>query len=717
MSRRADAVWVTLGFLALAVAATYPLIRNLGSHLPGDLGDPLLTTWTLAWDADRLRHGLRGVWDAPNFFPYRHTLLYSDHLLGLALFTAPVQWATGNPLLAYNVAFIASFAFAGVSMYVLGRELTGRRDAALAAGFIFAFQPFRVSHLSHLQWLVTGWLPLSLWALHRYFRTFESRRADVPGHRRRRYLIASSAFVLLQSLTATYFTYFALLPLGIVALFELRRTSIPLARFARDAVPALILAAIVLAPVVRAYYDARVELNLRRSVADITSQSADLADYFSAAPRLRLWGGLGEGRGEHELFMGAAAMILAAFGLLARRRSPHVVTYGVLLLAGLVLSLGPAPAAWGHRPGFPGPYALLLRIVPGLDGIRAPARLAVVVQLAVAVLAAFGASSLFDRLRARTKRIALASLLIIAAAEGWAAPIATPFFDRRGNGGEREAYAYLSTLPAGGVMELPTSVEDVDREFRYQFMTLVYRHRVLNGHSGYITPLVAWLGGGHSPLREVDRQRDALGALRAIDVRYVVFHRAAYDDRPLADALSDAIEHDRDQVIASRSFGDTTVAVLAPLDLPAAPAGTPALTIANTQVTASHSADRLPLLFDNDPDTRWISGGNQAGNEWIEIALDRQRDIGLVRLQLAERSFGDYPRDLAIDVVEDSDTRTVFRGSVLPQFARGLLANRDYPSIDLVLTPNRARVVRLRQLGSARRFFWSIHELRLFERL
>src|SRR5262249_45954463 len=109
MSRRAEAVWILLGFTALALVTTYPIVLAPATRLAGDLGDPLLTAWTLAWDADRLRHALRGVWDAPNFFPYRHTLLYSDHLLGIAIFTAPLQWLTRNAVLVYNTAFIASF--------------------------------------------------------------------------------------------------------------------------------------------------------------------------------------------------------------------------------------------------------------------------------------------------------------------------------------------------------------------------------------------------------------------------------------------------------------------------------------------------------------------------------------------------------------------------------------------------------------------------------
>lgn len=709
MSKRAEAICVALGFASLALAVTYPLVFSLGERLPSDLGDPLLTAWTLAWDADRIRHGLRGIWDAPNFFPYTHTLLYSDHLLGIALFTAPIQWATRNPLLAYNAAFVASVALSGIGAYLLARELTGRRDAAVVAGVVFACQPFRVSHLSHLQWLVTGWLPLGLWALHRYFAT-----------RAPRYLTTSTACYLMQSLTAAYFTYFALLPYGIVAVVELWRSRMPMTLVARHLTPAAVLAALVLVPVARAYYETRTSTGLRRSAEDIVGQSADLGDYFSATPRLRIWGGLGSGRGEHELFPGAAALALAAAALVTCRRQPAVATYALVLAAAVALSLGPWPSAWSHRIGVPGPYALLLRVVPGLDGLRAPARLAVVAQVALAVLAAFGAVWLLDRVSARVRQLVLASIVLLVVAEGWAAPIDTLAFEPNGEGADREAYAYLRTLPSGAVMELPTTVEDPGPEFVYQFMTLAHRHRTVNGHSGYVTPLLNWLGGGHSPLREADRQSDALAALRGLGVRYLVVHRRLYSDPSLADAMLRTIEAERGQIVASRSFGDATLAVLTPLELPVAPSDAAAVAPSNIRVSSSDSADRLPLLFDADSDTRWISGGPQSGDEWLELTFDRPRDVRVLRMQTASRSFGDYPRELSIEANEDSadsGTRPLFHGSVLPQFARGLVASPDYPWIEIVLPPNRARTLRLRQLGSARTFFWSIHELAVYERL
>jgi hypothetical protein len=706
MSKRAEATWVVLGFCCLAVAATYPLVLRLANHLPSDLGDPLLTAWTLAWDADRFRHGLARLWDAPNFFPYPHTLLYSDHLLGIAIFTAPLQWATANPVLVYNVAFLASFVLSGGGMYVLVRELTGRRDAALVAGLIYACQPFRALHLSHLQWQMTGWLPLSLWALHRYFVS-----------RRLRDLMAATIFYLLQALTASYFTYFALVPVVVIGLMELWRTRVPLPLLAKQLVPAVLLLACVLAPIARAYYAVRVQSGLKRTSDEIRMQSADVAGYFSPPPNVLVWSGRSSIRGEREVFPGVLVLVLAAAAIGVRTERRVVGVYATVLLAGFVLSLGPEPMAWGHRLPIPGLYGWLLRIVPGLDGLRVPARLAVVVQVALAVLAAIGYTRLADRVSPRVRAIGLVLVILVVFAEGWTGPIDTPAFGADGLDVERDAYRYLRSLPAGPAMEVPTSVEDPAPEFKYQYMTIVHRHPVVNGHSGYVSPLVTWLGGGHSPLREPDRQRDSIDLFRGLGIRYLVVHRGSYVDDAVGDAMLAALGSEGAPVIEKRTFGTVTVAVLTPLESPTAPAGLSVVPPPSIHAKSSQSPDRLPLLFDGDRDTRWISGGRQSGDEAIELDFDRARDVRVLRLQMGLRSFGDYPRDLAIEAVEANGVRSLFRGSILPHMARAIVVDGEYPFIEIVLPANAARALRIRQVGATHLFFWSIHELQLLERL
>lgn len=598
-------------------------------------------------------------------------------------------------------------------MYLLARTVTGRRDAALVAALVFACTPYRFTHLAHLQMLMSGWLAVSLWALHRYWATGAWK-----------YLFASGASYVLLSLSNLYLMYFGVLPLAALACVGLLRSQRPLSRTLVHAATVVALVLLTLGPVVHAYYLARHGQGLIRRQDEILQLSAAVEDYARGHTNVWIWRHAGGGSGEHELFPGAAALVLSIAAVVALwRKEPAVRLYAVVALVALVLSLGPAPTAWGHRLPVGGPYGWLLALVPGLDGIRSVTRLNTVVVLALAVLGAFGAARLLDRVRPARRPLAVGALAGLIVLEGWAAPIRTVRFDAAGDPSVRDAYAYLERQPQGAVLEMPIALTDPAKELTYQYMTLIHRHPIVNGHSGYVTPLLAFLFGGHSPFSELDRLGGAIELLRGIRVRYVVVHPEAFEERESGERLVRALQADRLQVIAERRFPRAIVFSLAPPDdrlLPpyATPQASGLALVPSSAIllSASHAPGRLPALLDGDPDSRWLTSVNQRGNEWIEIGLDRPRDIGRLRLQTAERSFGDYPRDLAVDVIEGNQARTVFRGSVLAPFGHGLIADGRYPFIDLALPPNRSQAVRLRQLGSTRTFFWSIHELEVWER-
>ena len=158
-------------------------------------------------------HGFTGFWTGLFFYPYPDTVAYSEHLLGIAVFTAPAQWLTGNPIVALNLAMVASTALAGVGMFLLARDLTGRADAAVVAGVAFACTPYRLPLASHLQVLVSGWMPVALYGLHRFCAT-RSRRALA---------IFAAAFVL-QAYSNGYFLYFTAVPVACVAAHGLWRS-------------------------------------------------------------------------------------------------------------------------------------------------------------------------------------------------------------------------------------------------------------------------------------------------------------------------------------------------------------------------------------------------------------------------------------------------------------------------------------------------------------
>lgn len=69
MSRVRDTVVVAVGLVVVTALMLRPLLANATHAIPGELRDPLLNAWILAWDADRLPHGLAGLWDTPHLYP------------------------------------------------------------------------------------------------------------------------------------------------------------------------------------------------------------------------------------------------------------------------------------------------------------------------------------------------------------------------------------------------------------------------------------------------------------------------------------------------------------------------------------------------------------------------------------------------------------------------------------------------------------------------
>jgi hypothetical protein len=160
---------LTVFFAALTVLMTYPQVRFLGTGVSEDIGDPLFSTWRLSWIAHQIVRDPMHLFDGNIFYPSLHTLAFSDSMLAPGLSAAPLIWLGVPQLVTYNLLFLSGFALSGVGMFVLVRSLTGSIAAALVAGFVFAFLPFRFIHYAHLELQMAQWMPLCLWALHRTF--------------------------------------------------------------------------------------------------------------------------------------------------------------------------------------------------------------------------------------------------------------------------------------------------------------------------------------------------------------------------------------------------------------------------------------------------------------------------------------------------------------------------------------------------------------------
>src|SRR5688500_6874793 len=92
-------------FLALAVAWTWPVAARIAWRIPHEPGATLLHAWILWWTTQAVPF-TDAWWNAPIFYPMPGAFALSEHLAGIALFTAPLHGAGLNPLAAYNVALI-----------------------------------------------------------------------------------------------------------------------------------------------------------------------------------------------------------------------------------------------------------------------------------------------------------------------------------------------------------------------------------------------------------------------------------------------------------------------------------------------------------------------------------------------------------------------------------------------------------------------------------
>ena len=163
-------------FAVVTLVLTYPLILNMGTGVK-DLGDPLLNTWILDSNIHKISHlNFKEFFDTNIFYPFKHTLAYSEHLFTQSLIGLPISVFTQNPVFVYNFVLLFSFFTSCLGMYFLARYLTKNSWAAIIAGIIYGFSPFMFGHLSHLQIITAGGIPLAFLFLHKFFKQSSSPR-------------------------------------------------------------------------------------------------------------------------------------------------------------------------------------------------------------------------------------------------------------------------------------------------------------------------------------------------------------------------------------------------------------------------------------------------------------------------------------------------------------------------------------------------------------
>src|SRR5262249_40743570 len=145
-----------LSVLAIAASVFFvqgPLFLFHPCDRLADGAHAVLNAWILRWHAHVLANPLLNVWDAPIYSPVKNTFAFSETMFGNLWITLPIQYLTGNHLLAANVLVFVSFILGMYFTFLLVRRLTDCFPAGVVAGMVFSFNPYRWSEIPHVQLL------------------------------------------------------------------------------------------------------------------------------------------------------------------------------------------------------------------------------------------------------------------------------------------------------------------------------------------------------------------------------------------------------------------------------------------------------------------------------------------------------------------------------------------------------------------------------------
>jgi hypothetical protein len=656
----------------------HPITSHFATLVPHDLGDPLLSTTLLWWNAHTTPLTARW-WDGFFFAPATGTIAFSDHRLGESLIASPIIWLGASPLAAYNITLLLTFPLCAVAAQGLAFVVTRRHDAAVLAGLAFGFSPYRFAHIEHLELLAAYGMPIALLALH---RSLEDRRVRWP--------ILFGVALFVQAISCSYYLLFFLVMLALWAAWFFRRGD---GVAVRNAALAGVAVAIALAPIGWGYRSIHQHYGFSRGLNDIVTLSADVTSYVTASPLVWLWGWTSSLNGpERQLMPGVAVVVLVIAGLVASvrrartlpvRRSPLSLAaiavaalFGILaiftsthgpwqigegrlavsahtffkplslsvaalivgiatsstmrdafrrrsifafyLTAAVILglfSLGPKPSFLGHQFLYEPPYAWLMRIAVFGESIRVPSRFAMPAFLSLAIAGAIAYTRVTERTRVRQAMLAIAAISIVL--EAWSKDI--PMFEP-----PRPWPDTVTATGATSVLDLPLG--DVNHEVATLFRASQIGLPTSNGYSGYEPP-------HYEALRLATQERDET-VLSALAER-----------GPLLITVDDAAPEAAAQIEWLRTLHQTSQVledehgswfVVRPRHSRPAPCEAPALPIASIR---DHRRRSITLP--------WMSSSAQRKGDALVVDFGRAARPCAVRLSLG-RHAGMFPRVLRI---------------------------------------------------------------------
>ena len=392
------------------------------------------------------------------------------------------------------------------------------------------------------------------------------------------------------------------------------------------------------------------------------------------------------------LLVACAGLVLtsprfSALSAACRARSAWVFYIGATAAMWL-LSFGPSPTVLGRSLWYAGPYAGLM-LLPGFDeSLRVPARFAMLAALCLAVAAALAFARMVPN-GGRWRRLILVGISIGILMDGWVGGVPTSEVPVVANVlADHPRTRPLLELPAVGV------AGDIAAMFR----AMTHCAPVFNGYSGYRPPHYFALKQGLD-----ERDPAILDALAAIGPFSVLVEEPTPAQGEWTDLL---LGHPGARRV--RKEGVWALYHVPGVERAPGPGGH---RLPVVRVSATIGQDQVMALSDGDLATRWDTRGPQQGGEALSIDLGRLSRVDGITLSLGPHPQ-DYPRRLLIESSSDGrQWHPEWVGSTRGVVVTAGLKHPRTMLLTFAIGPTRARFIRLRQLATDPRSYWSVAEL------
>ncbi|MHB0922347.1 MAG: hypothetical protein ACYC3H_00070 [Bellilinea sp.] len=542
---------VLLFYAVLTVIFTFPLALHLTDSVLGGRGDNLYFVWLTGWYEQAFFDGGGHPFFSPVMnWPEGWNLSTTDTALASVLPGAFLSKFFG-PIAGYNLAMMLTFVLSGWAMYVWVRHLTKSEGAALLAGAIFAFLPYRMAHflIGHLNLSGTQWFPLYFMGLLGMLRT-EARGWWQPA-------VLAAVSLGLIGFTSMYYLY-----MGLIITFVFILAYLIFSGFKILKQPSFWkqIGIFVVLAIPMVYASVRYFMSLSSS-GTIASRDWHYASMYSASPTdfilpstdhflFGQWVGSHFNRDlwpEATLYVGFIALALLVIAIIHRKQTgqPGLVWAATTTaISAFILALG-TDLHWNAEqvivqvPAFLQPLVgksetplllptyWLFNHLPFFDRMRALSRFGLFTGIFTTLLAGLGAAVLLAHLHGRRKTLAAVVLMLAVLLDFYPGSYAGSLTQIE----PRPLDTWLASQPGDGAVAM-FPFEQVEEQFNI-YTTLIHNKPFIGGlFNANQPPQYTYI----KPTMEHFPSPKSIDKLKELGITYVVVDTSAFADYPEVEA-------------------------------------------------------------------------------------------------------------------------------------------------------------------------------------